>query len=88
MPKVMTANNLRTGDVVYLASDGSWVRDLACAHVAQDADAEARLETTAQAAEARQDVISTYLFDVKLDGAVPAALSVRERIRAALGPTV
>jgi sulfite reductase (NADPH) hemoprotein beta-component len=88
MPDVVTANLLRSGDVVYLAGGGRWVRRLADASVATDKDTLARLEATAAASAARQDVTAVYTMTVGLDGAVPIPVSQRERIRAAHGPTV
>jgi hypothetical protein len=87
-PKVVTANRLTTGDVVYLAADGRWVRALVEAAVASDAADLARLEAEAGAAAARQDVTAVYTMDVRLESGRPAPASVRERIRAQHGPTV
>ncbi|MEO1206821.1 MAG: DUF2849 domain-containing protein [Pseudomonadota bacterium] len=88
MPKVMTANLLRSGDVVYLGEDHQWVRRLADAQVAHTEAEAALLERAADEAVQRQDVISTYLFDVEVTDGVAFAKSVRETIRAAHGPTV
>ena len=88
MPKVMTANLLRSGDVVYLAGDGQWVVDLAEAAIASGASEAAQLESAAEAAIARQEIVSAYLFDVALEGDRPVAKSVHEKIRAARGPSV
>ncbi|MDP6602832.1 MAG: DUF2849 domain-containing protein [Rhodospirillales bacterium] len=85
--KVMTANRLRDGAVVYLANGGAWSERITDALIAAT-DAEVRaLEDRAAADERALLVVETYLFDVdpKPDG--PAPLSQRERIRAA-GPTV
>ncbi len=88
MPEIVTANLLRSGEVVYLGSDGLWVRRIAEAAVAADADARARLEQIAAASAARQEVTAVYAMDVVLDGTTPHPKSQRERIRAAHGPTV
>ncbi|MEO1280574.1 MAG: DUF2849 domain-containing protein [Pseudomonadota bacterium] len=88
MPKVMTANLLRSGDVVYLGAGNAWVRNLSDARVADDSTEADALEAFAAEAIERRDVISTYLFDVDLQAGRPVAKSVRETIRAAHGPTV
>ncbi|MFZ4807528.1 MAG: DUF2849 domain-containing protein [Hyphomicrobiaceae bacterium] len=88
MTRVVTANVLATGDVVYLAGDGRWVRALAEAAVAPDKDALARLEADAAGSASRQEVTAVYTMDVRLDNGQASPTSVRERIRAALGPTV
>jgi len=88
MTRVVTANVLTTGDVVYLADGGRWVRALAEASVACDPDALVRLEADAAGSADRQEVTAVYTMDVRLDSGRPSPTSVRERIRAALGPTV
>ncbi len=88
MPSVVTANVLRTGAIVYLQDDGTWVAKLAEATVADDADARARLEKLALAAVERGEVTAVYAFDVGIIDGRPEALSVREKIRAAGTPTV
>lgn len=71
-PKVVTANHLLEGDVVYLAADDSWVRDLSDAECLTDeADATLRLLL----AQSRpHEVVGAYLADVVNgpDGPVPA----------------
>jgi hypothetical protein len=83
MPEVITANRLTDGIVVYLASDGSWVEDLARARVAVTEDEVKALESEAAKAVAERRVVGTYPMAVAVEDGVPVALSVRERIRAA-----
>ncbi len=83
MPEVITANRLTDGVVVYLASDGSWVEDLARARVAVTEDEIKALESEAAQAVAERRVVATYPMAVAVEDGTPAALSVRERIRAA-----
>jgi len=87
-PHVLTANRLRAGDVVYLAAEGVWVEQLAAATVATDAAQLAALESRAAEAVAAQQIVGVYAIDVDTSTGAPAALSVKERIRAARGPTV
>lgn len=88
VPMVVTANNLRTGDVVYLGEAGQWVRLLSAAKFAVGADAVGELEAVANAAHERHEVVSVYAMPVAVINGKPAAVSVREKIRAALGPSV
>ncbi len=88
MPSVITANLLRSGDVVYLAKGEEWVRLLEDAEIAQDKDALKTLEEIAQRAEARQLVVEAYPMDVDVVDGRAKARSVREVIRAQHGPTV
>jgi hypothetical protein len=83
MPNVVTANRLIDGIVVYLAPDGGWVEELARATIAETADETKALESEAAKAVAERRVVAVYPMEVTLDGGVPVATSMRERIRAA-----
>jgi len=86
--RVLTANRLRDGLVVFLGPAGEWVTAIAAARVARDAPSMAALEAAGQAAEAAQEVVGAYLIDVAESGDGIVALRRREQIRAAGGPTV
>ena len=78
-PKVVTANALIEGDVVYLAADDGWVRSLPQAEVLTDeADAQLRL-LKAQAQGDR--VIGAYLAEVRIGPAGPEPAHFREAFR-------
>ena len=84
--KVLTANRLRSGDVLYWKPDG-WTERLADAAVfAEDAAAEAAL-AGAQASIAANQVVTPYLFEVRQTKAGFVPLKEREIIRS-LGPSV
>jgi len=78
-PKVVTANALLEGDVVYLAEDDSWTRHLPEAEVLTDeADAELRL----LAAQGRASVVvGAYLADVTQSSDGPQPTHFREEFR-------
>ena len=78
-PKVVTANDLLKGDVIYQTANG-WTRDLANAEILTDeAHADLRLiEGSQQIA----DVVGVYLMDVALDGTAPHTTHFREAFRA------
>ncbi len=78
-PKVVTANGLLEGDVIYLAADGTWTRELASAEVLDDADtAQSRLDqANAQVAIA----VGAYLADVDAKGTTPQPTHFREDFR-------
>ena len=88
MPSVVTANDLRSGAVVYLAPGGRWERELADAAIAADAAALKGLEESAATAVARNEVTAVYAMDVRIADGMPEPVSVREKIRAAHAPTV
>lgn len=73
--KVVTANRLRDGRVVYLAADG-WSEDIADASLLSEEEARA---------VASPEVVEPYLIEVADGSRRPVRR--RERIRAA-GPTV
>ena len=88
MPSIVTANNLRSGAVVYLGKSGRWVPDLTDATIAADKDALHALEIEANAAVARTEVTAVYAMDVRITDSGIEPTSVRETIRAAHAPTV
>lgn len=82
-PKVVTANALLEGDVIYQTATG-WTRDLTQAEVLTDeADADLRL---LDAIQQTAHVVGAYLADVALDGAVPRPAHFREDFRST-GPS-
>jgi len=78
-PKVVTANDLFEGDAVWLAPDGSWVRDIAGAEAAWD---ETRAEALLQVALAQPHrVVGPYLAEVSPDGGDSRPVHFREAFR-------
>ena len=78
-PKVVTANDLLKGDVIYQTAMG-WTRALTDAEILTDeAHADLRLiEGSQQIA----DVVGAYLMDVALVGTAPQTTHFREAFRA------
>lgn len=85
--KVLTANRLGDGAVVFLNRAGHWIEAIDDAAVALEKDAQSALEQRGKEAEARNQVTGAYLFDVERRDGHVRALHIKERIRA-LGPTV
>ena len=84
--KALTANRLRSGDVLYWKV-GDWTESLADAEIfADDAAAEAAL-AGAQASVAANQVVTPYLFDVRQTKTGFVPVKEREIIRS-LGPSV
>ena len=79
LPKVITANALIEGDVVYMTSDGMWSRCLDDAEILTDeADADVRLlEASSQSGE----VVGVYLSDIKEGPNGPETTHFREEFR-------
>ncbi len=78
-PKVITANALIEGDVVYLTADDLWSRDLSEAEVLTDeADADLRL---LQAQARAGEIVGAYLADVRPAPTGPEPTHFREDFR-------
>ncbi|MGH1413360.1 MAG: DUF2849 domain-containing protein [Pelagimonas sp.] len=78
-PKVITANALSEGDVVYLDANDVWVRDLSQAELITDeAIAEARL---VEASTQHDIVVGVYLADMKAGVNGPEPVHFREEFR-------
>ena len=82
-PKVITANHLLQGDVIYQTATG-WTRRLDTAEILTDeADADLRLIDAIQQVDI---VVGAYLADVKLVDNTPQPIHFREDFRAT-GPS-
>jgi hypothetical protein len=78
-PKVVTANALFEGDVVYLAEDDSWVRDHLQAELLEsEAHAQLRL---LEARGRESEVVGPYLADAAPGPSGPEPVQFREAIR-------
>ncbi len=84
--KVVTANRLGDGVVVYLA-DGAWSERVEEARVARDDEEGAALLAFAESPEQGIVVVDPYLMEVAAENGAPRPVSNREVIRAR-GPTV
>lgn len=79
-PKVVTANALLEGDVVYLTLEDGWTRDLREAELLTD---EAHAQLRLLDAEARSaEVVGAYLADVQPSERGPSPVHFREAFRA------
>jgi hypothetical protein len=78
-PKVVTANALLEGDVVYLAADDRWVRDHTEAELIDD---EAHAQLRLLAAQGREaEVVGPYLADAVAGPDGPEPVHFREAFR-------
>ncbi len=86
LPQVLTANRLRSGDVVYWRR-GNWTEELAEAEILADvAEAESAI-AQARTFVADRIIVNPYLFPVETREGRLHPVEEREVIRAA-GPTV
>lgn len=85
--KVVTANRLREGDVVYLTDSGRWSPHLNESRIGSSESVVEEMLAQAEADVAARRIVAPYAFEVvEVDG-ILQPLSAREMIRAA-GPTV
>ena len=78
-PKVLTANHLLEGDVIYWSPAGTWVCRFEEAAYFED---EAAAQVALRMAEAQADtVVGPYLADARLQDGHPAPAHFREAFR-------
>ncbi|KIC19061.1 MULTISPECIES: DUF2849 domain-containing protein [unclassified Leisingera] len=78
-PKVITANDLLEGDVIYFTAQDTWTRDLSEAELITDeADAQLRL---IEAEKQNIKIVGAYLADAKAGPNGPEPTHFREEFR-------
>ena len=86
--KVITANDLGDGLVVFLDQEGGWTHLIAEARVVDDGpDLDGAIAYAKQQHDLRV-VVEPYPIDVTVVNGVPVPLRLREKIRADRGPTI
>lgn len=78
-PKVVTANDLRLGDVVYLTADDRWTRHHHEAELIED-EAHAQMRLLHGAAQ-KLVVVGAYLADARAGAQGPEPVHFREAFR-------
>ena len=84
---VFAANDLIDGDSVYLGAT-AWVRDIADALVAANADEAEALAVRAAEGERANIVVGAYAVEVSLTGGAPWPVLRREQIKASRATTI
>jgi hypothetical protein len=85
--KILTANRLHDGEVVFLTHSGQWSENIDGAVLATEPQAQAALESRGKDQELANVVTGVYLFDAERRDGHVFATHIKERIRS-LGPTV
>lgn len=80
--KILTGNDLISGDVIWWAGENGWSR-----HVSDAVDVGEEGDSIARAEENAQRVISAYVIDGEVADSGIRPAHIKDRIRA-LGPTV
>ena len=87
MPRVIIANRLSDGRVVFLGPARAWVDEIAGALCADSEDETAELQAIAEECEARCAVVDPYPIEIEVQGRACVPRRRREAIRAQ-GPSV
>ena len=87
MPKIVTANTLRTGTVVFLGKNDDWVADVENARIFADAAAAEDGLAIAQRDAQRAIIVDPFVTDKGPDVDGRPGMTMRDRIRA-FGPTI
>ncbi|MBD08193.1 MAG: DUF2849 domain-containing protein [Gammaproteobacteria bacterium] len=87
MQQMIIANELRSGEVVFLSEEGNWVNNIDKATVALDIDQANKLLTLAQEAEHNNKVVGAELVEIEAQDKQRFPKDIREAIRVN-GPTV
>ena len=85
--QILTANELRTGQVVYYTSSGDWSYYISEAQIARDETAADRLISKGEQAEHAQEVVGAYLIVIDDAYDVPVPVRFREKLRVG-GPSI
>lgn len=86
--KIMTANRLLDGAVVYLTANQEWSAHIGDAQLLADQAAENGAEMQAKRDVDRRLIVAPYTFAAEKKDEGIHALSMREKIRAAHEPTI
>lgn len=85
-PQVVTANDLLSGDVVYLTKAANWSRRIQDAVVVANVEAGAALLAEAESQAKKNIVVAPYLIPVQISGDAsvtpPKPIQYREVLRA------
>ena len=81
-PQIVTANDLRSGDTVYLTVTAGWTRRIAEAAVVANVEAGAALLAEAEAQAKQNIVVAPYLIPVDASVTPPKPIQYREVLRA------
>ncbi|MGI9374438.1 MAG: DUF2849 domain-containing protein [Hyphomicrobiales bacterium] len=85
--KILTANRLTDGLVVFLSAENIWTRDIDRAVLAQEEGAQSALAKRGEEYEENNQVTGAYLIDAERENGIINPVRIRERIRLT-GPTI
>jgi hypothetical protein len=85
--KILTANDLLSGGVVYLTTQGAWSSFISQAHLSGDNDTEQKLSDLGKEAVEQQVIVEPFFIDITEREGQPVPVRYREFLRVN-GPSV
>ena len=85
--KILTANDLLSGGVVFATPAGEWSPFISRAHISADIHTEQKLAAIGEKAVARQTVVDPFFIDITEEKGLPVPVRYREYLRVN-GPSV
>jgi len=85
--KILTANDLHSGGVVFLTSQGDWSPFISSAHLSDNEQNMKELEVIGQGAVRAQIIVEPFFIDVLIENGIPLPVRFREQLRVS-GPSV
>lgn len=85
--KILTANDLRNGGVVFATCQGNWSSFISQALVCDDIGTAEKLEMFGRQAVSEQIIVEPFWIAVTIENRIPRPVRFRERLRVC-GPSV
>jgi hypothetical protein len=85
--KILTANDLHSGGVVFATRDNNWSPFISQAHLSNDNETHDKLVSIGNQAVSSQIIVEPFLIDITIENGVPVPVRFREQLRV-YGPSV
>jgi len=85
--KILTANDLLSGGVVFATREGNWSPFITQAELSSDSQTEDRLVAVGNQSVDTQTIVGPFLIDINIENGIPVPKRYREQLRVS-GPSV
>lgn len=85
--KILTANDLHSGGVIFATSEGNWSSFITQAQLSSDSQTEETLVSMGNQSVEAQTIVDPFLIDINIINGVPVPKRYREQLRVS-GPSV
>jgi len=85
--KILTANGLHSGGVVFATGDGKWSAFITQAQLSSDSETEEALLAMAKQSVETQTIVEPFLIEIDVINGMPVPKRYREQLRVS-GPSV